>query len=451
VGEAVGVIPITVCWGVAVYRLPSTVRSWHSPARRYLWAAVLCLAVGMTLDHPAIYVEVGRSLGLANVSNLLAYGSGMVASWCTLAFLHYSTSEQASDQAVARRAVHLLRQRLLAALLAMAAAFPFGPAHHPNLQAFGRARPADLATVAYWLALLAWAVYALVAIIRLCWQLSSATSAAPRATTTPELPLSGSARLGLRLIAAGAVVTLVRFCYQYGLYFPLPVFAAGRPAVVGQELMHVLNMAALLAGGAMALGAGLPAWVYRVRAFQRWRLHRRDLRTLAPLSCALREVRPTMASLVQGHVRDRLALRNLQFRLDQRVMGIWDGYLDLRDHWPLAGIAPARRLDLAAGITDDGMLAAVDEALYVAVAVGARQSAVAVDCGRAPTRPEQASLDEELNHLLRVATFFRQPQVQAVAQRVLAGRLEECRASRSGLPTASGDIGSTTTDAVLSA
>src|SRR5659263_294976 len=96
----------------------------------------------------------------------------MVASWCTLAFLHYSTSHQASDQAEGRLAVRRLRQRLLSVLLVMAAAFHFGPARHPNLQAFGRTRPEDVATLVYWLALLVWAVYALVGIIRLCWRLS---------------------------------------------------------------------------------------------------------------------------------------------------------------------------------------------------------------------------------------------------------------------------------------
>jgi len=167
VGDAVGLVPITVCWGVAVYRFPSTVRTWHSVARRYLWVAVLSLAVSVTLDYPSVYTEVGHSLGVANISNLLAYGSGMVASWCTLAFLHYSTSDRASDQAEGRLAVRRLRQRLLSVLLVMAAAFHFGPARHPNLQAFGRTRPEDVATLVYWLALLVWAVYALVGITRL--------------------------------------------------------------------------------------------------------------------------------------------------------------------------------------------------------------------------------------------------------------------------------------------
>ena len=430
-GDAVGLVPITVCWGVAVYRFPSTVRTWHSVARRYLWVAVLSLAVSVTLDYPSVYTQVGRSLGVANISNLLAYGSGMVASWCTLAFLHYSTSDRASDQAEGRLAVRRLRQRLLSVLLVMAAAFHFGPARHPNLQAFGRTRPEDVATLVYWLALLVWAVYALVGIIRLCWRLSSATSSELVSPTSLELssrPSPGSTRVGLRLIAAGAFVVLIRFGYQYGIYFSVPAFGSGRPAVVGQEVMHVLNVAALLAGGIMALGAGLPAWVCRARAIQRWRAHHRDFRTLAPLRFALREGSPTIASSVQRYIRDRLAVRDMRLRPDQCVLGIWDGYLDLRDHWHLPALSLARRLNLASGITDESVLAALDEALYVAVAVRARQSAVVVRRGPAPARPEQGSLDEELHHLLRVATFYRQPRVQAVAQRVLAGRLDQCLA-----------------------
>jgi hypothetical protein len=118
----------------------------------------------------------------------------------------------------------------------------------------------------------------------------------------------------------------------------------------------------------------------------------------------------------------------MRLRPDQCVLGIWDGYLDLRDHWHLPALSLARRLNLASGITDESVLAALDEALYVAVAVRARQSAVVVRRGPAPARPEQGSLDEELHHLLRVATFYRQPRVQAVAQRVLAGRLDQCLA-----------------------
>src|SRR5664280_539050 len=190
------------------------------------------------------------------------------------------------------------------------AAFHFGPARHPNLQAFGRTRPEDVATLVYWLALLVWAVCALVGITRSCWRLSSATSSELVSPTSLELssrPSPGSTRVGLRLIAAGAFVVLIRFGYQYGIYFSVPAFGSGRPAVVGQEVMHVLNVAALLAGGIMALGAGLPAWVCRARAIQRWRAHHRDFRTLAPLRFALREGSPTIASSVQRYIRDRLA------------------------------------------------------------------------------------------------------------------------------------------------
>jgi len=250
----------------------------------------------------------------------------------------------------------------------------------------------------------------------------------PTSLELSSRPSPGSTRVGLRLIAAGAFVVLIRFGYQYGIYFSVPAFGSGRPAVVGQEVMHVLNVAALLAGGIMALGAGLPAWVCRARAIQRWRAHHRDFRTLAPLRFALREGSPTIASSVQRYIRDRLAVRDMRLRPDQCVLGIWDGYLDLRDHWHLPALSLARRLNLASGITDESVLAALDEALYVAVAVRARQSAVVVRRGPAPARPEQGSLDEELHHLLRVATFYRQPRVQAVAQRVLAGRLDQCLA-----------------------
>src|SRR5664280_3752650 len=134
------------------------------------------------------------------------------------------------------------------------------------------------------------------------------------------------------------------------------------------------------------------------------------------------------AALAQGKPQRGQRAKVAMMRPDQCVLGIWDGYLDLRDHWHLPALSLARRLDLASGITDESVLAALDEALYVAVAVRARQSAVVVRRGPAPARPEQGSLDEELHHLLRVATFYRQPRVQAVAQRVLAGRLDQCLA-----------------------
>src|SRR5674536_82057 len=93
-----------------------------------------------------------------------------------------------------------LRQRLLSVLLVMAAAFHFGPARHPNLQAFGRTRPEDVATLVYWSVLLVWAVYALVGITRLCWRLSSATSSELVSPTSLELSSRPSPGSTLSLI-----------------------------------------------------------------------------------------------------------------------------------------------------------------------------------------------------------------------------------------------------------
>ena len=142
-----------------------------------------------------------------------------------------------------------------------------------------------------------------------------------------------------------------------------------------------------------------------------WASRRRDYRALRPLwDLVHRADRRLALEAPPARWRERLALRDLEWRTTRRGLEIRDGQLVLRPWIDPAVVGHGNRIADRAGLDDDARAALV-------VAAALRSAAAALDTGRPPRpREEQPTLPgldagptEERAHLVRVARSLDGP------------------------------------------
>ncbi|GHF23467.1 MAB_1171c family putative transporter [Streptomyces morookaense] len=211
-------------------------------------------------------------------------------------------------------------------------------------------------------------------------------------------------RRGLLVTAAGAFLTLgygaVRAGNILGIAFGFDLRAWETTAWVCGDVGSALTL----------VGWTLPGWGPRVAAAGRWVTAYRRHRRLYPLWSALHRAVPSIAlAPARSALADRLAVRQLEFRLYRRVIEIRDGQLALRAHAAPETVAEALREGSRAGLSGDA-LSAHAEAVRIRAALTARaqgRTVPAEESGALDHCPAHPDLAAETAWLVRVAEAFR--------------------------------------------
>ncbi len=365
--------------------------------QRTVWLALLCLSIALSLDQGPVYKAVDGAVGIPNLDNLIAYALGLTASFYGQAFLWHSAEPGAAALVRVRR-----RKVCLCLVLGiMGLAFALGPIRQRDDPNFGSTQAIGTAADVYWLAFLSYALFALYELVGLCLRFG-------------RLAQGRSLGLGLRLVAAGGALAAVHFGYQYGIYLLIPSGASTHLARLGHSISDVLNTAALIGTGLLFVGAVLPAWTslaHRwapMRKVGLWRSHQR----LRPLWEELYQVTPEIAlGPPMGRLRERIDIRDLDFRIDRRLVEIRDGLLGLRPYADVADRARAREAAREYGLSGTDLDDAVEAACLASALRGRKAGRPAVDVEFGFGATGGAGLEEELNHLALLAMTYRRSPV----------------------------------------
>lgn len=392
--------PVVLLWVAVAYKLPAFRRSPRDPAVRAYWLTLLSLALALTALLPPVYVAIDRLAGVPNLTRLLANSLALVTAWTVQAFLFYLSE----PEALARRAVRRRGLTLVGTLALMAGLFIAAPVDQEAVN-FTR-RYGDVPFILeYRLVFLAYLAVAAANVARLSWRYAAIAD-------RPSL------RLGLRLVAAGGLVSLAYVIHE-GLYVMsrrLDVtYLVSRPEIVTLILVAV-------ASSLMVIGSTMPAWGPHlgIPRVCRWVGHYRSLRRLYPLWRDLYRASPEIALLPPpSRLTDVLTMHDLGFRLYRRAVEIRDGRLALRPYLEPGIANTACQLCHEAGL-DDEEIQAVVEATCLAVAMHAKASG-RVPAGIVPTPapPGGSDLTSEVAVLERVARcYVSSPVVAAVLTRL---------------------------------
>jgi Family of unknown function (DUF6545) len=141
-------------------------------------------------------------------------------------------------------------------------------------------------------------------------------------------PTAGTAiSLALRLIAVGCAFGLLDVAEKIG--FLIAVLLGESPSAAVES--SVARMLAVLGGLFVLAGSVVPALYPVWRRTVHWVTTHRAHRELYPLWFALREINPEIAlDPAMSEFRDRVRVRDLDFRLYRRIIEIRDGRLALR-------------------------------------------------------------------------------------------------------------------------
>ncbi|MGX8909366.1 MAB_1171c family putative transporter [Streptomyces netropsis] len=374
-------------WAGLFYKLRSLRQNPGDPALLALCAVFALSGLSFFISLPMVWVRVDGLLGVPNIAALLAQS-------CVMALL---VGQQVVLTYWARppeRARVLVRLQLCFGVAAIASLVTLFWLLTPTAQ-----RPRDFTLyyvhdpyyIAYLSLYIGTYLIGQINVVRVCWGYSA---------------VAGRTwlRRGLRVTAVGAFITLgygtIRAGNILGIAF-------------GFDLRHLETVAWLCGdlGSALTLvGWTLPGWGPRVAAAGRWLTAYRRHRRLYPLWAALHEAVPTIAlAPARSELADRLAVRQLEFRLYRRVIEIRDGQLALRAHADPAATAEVTRASREAGLSGDELRARV-EALRIASALRARaRGRTVADADRARVGaegPAFTDLGAETAWLVRVAVAF---------------------------------------------
>jgi hypothetical protein len=388
--------PPALLWAAVIGKLPAVRRRPNDPVLRGYWLAMLSLAGAVTVIIPPVQLAIDRASGVTDLALLLRHTLALCTGCAAQAFLLYSSYPQAQADPKVRRQVWAL----LATLLAMAALFWVGKAHHDEFDLL-RGNTITWPVLLYWLLWLGYMGSALVNAARLLGRWARLSSG--------NVLLSR----GLRLISVGAAIGLGYVGYH------LVILAASR---FGWPPRHLLGDPQLIIQGltiasqlCLVVGLTMPAWGPRVGLpkLLRWVDQYRGLRRLYPLWRELCEAFPEVAlEPPTGVWRDRRRLRGLEFWLTRRIGEIHDAQLALRPYRDPEVAAAAARLGRQAGL-DDVDLRALVEAASLAGALDAkahRQGVLRPAADDASSNDASgavgADLPSELAWLTRVARAF---------------------------------------------
>lgn len=376
-GQSVATGVTIVAWAAVVYKLPGTLRRRHDLALRSFWLTLLGIALSLTVLQQPTYGLIDRLFQRPNIARLLGNALTVAASWSIQAFLWRLN---APDDRV-RRPIQAGGLVLLAALLIMTVCFlriPFAREDAELVTSY----PAVPAFLGYRLAFLAYLGGALVNVARLTW----------RYAREARLPLL---RLGLRLVAGGALVGLLYVAHEA---FWVLAARLGVPLLPASALVSRLLMAGAI--GVMLLGSTLPSWGPRVGldTLWRWLAAYRSLVRLYPLWRDLCLALPDIALVPPSTpLVDRLDLRDVPFRLCRRVVEIRDGLLALR---PV--IMSTSAADMG------GPALAVPEAVAMLAGLWQHETSPAVPAA-VSYFPREADLDADVAALEQLACWYQRP------------------------------------------
>jgi hypothetical protein len=406
-GDAVNTLVIVVwvvtgiCWLMTLYKLRDLARDPHNLPLR-----ALCLAlVGITLSLTAqrLAYEIDHFVGALDFGRVTADCLAVVAGAGGQAFLLYMTSQ---DERV-RRQVRRRNITVAVCVVAIMVLYAVTPPRYAIDDPYVLSRVYYLKSNAPLIA-----PYVFVHLTYIGWAAVQIAVLARRYTRIATRPLL---RLGLRLMAAGALVGLAYVVIKFVNMAIWPL--TGRvPGLAASVIVVTFSLSILL----MLVGATIPSWgpLLGLDRLANWAAALRAYRRLAPLWTALHRVNPTIALLPPptGLSAPILVARRARLRLVRRVVEIRDGYLALRPYADAKADRIARRLGSNAGLSGDD-IDGVAEAAVVAAALRYRERGqTPVDpspllasspAGRKPGGADPRDPAVEVAWLARVACAYR--------------------------------------------
>lgn len=402
-----------LAWLAAARRLPELRRHPEDPVIR-LWFLNLCLlAAALSMRLTPVYLGIDRLTGASNVSSLIGQVLGLSAAWSLRDFyLLVLDAERATP-----------RQRVRGWLLAGAVAVVMTVLF---FRVGGGSRPSDSVLsdhpdlLGNWLLFLTCCAYVLLDLVRLWW----------RGAASSHGPLLGT---GLRTMAVGGVVGLLWAAHQFG---NLVTLALGRPhPLLESDLLSNVLFGSMLT--LVVVGSTMPGWVRRfgLRRLLVWQGRYRAHQELYPLWQALYEAQPKIA-LAHPHSRlaDRLAVRDLRFRLYRRVIEIRDGLLAMEPWRHPAVLDDVPRLGPSLQLPEEQSVVEA-EAAALAAAIEARAAGEPPKTTASSFIFGSATPETEVAVLLRLAeawnrsTTCRGSAMTSRRQRVLEGHGQRRHAS----------------------
>ncbi|KIQ63132.1 hypothetical protein TR51_30620 [Kitasatospora griseola] len=388
-----------IAWTVAGLKL----RAWRREPSFGLLVVALAVASPSTsflLASPLLYRAVGRLTGVGNLATLLVYLGivGFSAATVVLALVWAPPEERAGDQVWAplddrlRQRVRRRTAVFAAMVPVLVALFLIGGPYRPETPLTFDTTFAPHTATALFLALYqSLYAYSLIDIGRVC--LGHAA----------RLP-AGWLRRGIRFIAAGALTACGYVVCK------IAAIALAYAGVDGAEWLSTAlgPLFATLGAIGITLGFAGPAGAA-------WTSRRRDFRALRPLWDLVYRADRRLA--LEGPPspawRERVALRDLEWRTTRRGLEIRDGQLTLRPWIDPAAVRGAERFAERSALGPDER-----DALVVAAAL---RSAVGALAAREVPRPREeqpvlpgldADPAEERAHLVLVSSFLQSPLLE---------------------------------------
>lgn len=392
--QAVVVLAAAVLWLVVATRARTFTRN---ATQRLLWAALVALAVGMTLEISVVAASVARFPGTpTNALHLVKHVLVIVAAGLVVEVArNLALPPRDARRGRVRRAVGQLVVVILLVEL-----FAAAPVHDSELEGLTTAAGGEPALLAYW------AVYVLAlgsAEVRIAVVAWSSVRTFP----------AGTLRNAMGVMGLGASVGLL-YCFNKVAFLVSATITHGSwpDAEVAEQIQSVL-----LAATVVVMAAGL---LWPVVA--EWPLVRRlaALRTYRQLNLLWRsyyEAEPSIALDGAAAMSPMAAggLRDIELRLYRRVIEIRDGMLAVRQYAHGRTRELAQREAHSAGLRDPDLVA---EAAWLEVGRRAKMRGGS-PYGDAPAAPSGgADLNGEVQVLTRIARS--RPAIEDVVDRVEA-------------------------------
>jgi hypothetical protein len=345
-------VAAVLLWLAVIYESVSLTQQRSNRARRALLLTLVALALAATFFAPSVYVATQDLTGVPNLADLIARCAVLLASFGAQSLLLHLTQEPiAAIRMSRRRAVALASTMVLLVVL-----FMLAPVHVTGTLRLTSDFGGSPWVIGYLVVFAGYLGIALVDVLR------GGLRYAPKAGT----PIS----MALRLIAIGCGFGLLYVAEKIG--YLIAVLLGSSPSAAVES--SVARMLAVVGGLFVLVGslvpALYPAWRRTVHRVSAYRAHRE----LHPLWSALRELHPEIAlDPASSDFRDRLRVRDLDFRLYRRIIEIRDGRLALRPFLD-ADVARRSREDaLRRGLTGNDVEAAVEAGVLAAGIENARK------------------------------------------------------------------------------
>jgi hypothetical protein len=301
------VIGVALLFWIATAVKVAELRSASTPASRTLALTLASVATSAMLLTSSVHRFVGELTGVANLAEPLGRTALLVAAFGGQVLLLRLTSAGPATPRVAKRVPAFAVALVLLWSLFLAA--PVDAATLRFTSRFGE----DPRVAAYLAVSMGYLAVALVDIVRQARRYGAAASG-PLATGLHLIGWGSIAGLGYVAVKVAAIVAL-----RSDVSVPVEAEAA-----VGRGM-------AAVAGVLVVTGSTWPAVCPKLEAAARWVRAYRDLGRLYPLWADLLRAHPELAlDPALSAWRDRMRLRDVEFRLYRRVIEIRDALLVMR-------------------------------------------------------------------------------------------------------------------------